>query len=295
MLVGCPSSCHAVLVFLLVFFLLGPGASAWQLSRTLPSGCSVALPHPRHHNVPEGKTRKDDRRPFRSPPFKSSLHANPTNVAPSSSPLDFDRRSFLSPQRIARGALLTMGMVFLHARTAQAAASTSRTDGYAIQHTDDEWRQLLSPMQYYVLREGGTERPYYSVLERESRPGVYNCAGCGSTLFDASQKFHSGTGWPSFATGIDDDRHVQVQDVGALVAALAGTEVRCANCGGHLGDVFNDGWLFPGTPAAITGKRYCIDGAALVFVPEGFSKGGPTTGTSVRGDQSPSTVSSYIR
>lgn len=182
---------------------------------------------------------------------------------------------------------------------AHAAGAKSRTDGYAVQRTKDEWTSMLTPMQFDVLRKGGTESPYSSILEAEERPGVYSCAGCGTELFIASEKFHSGTGWPSFATGLGG---VKVEKVNSLQANLAGAEIRCATCGGkpfysrksanrksltsfhvhhtgHLGDVFNDGWIFPGTPAFISGKRLCVDGAALVFRPE--------VGDEVVGDKPP--------
>jgi peptide-methionine (R)-S-oxide reductase len=98
------------------------------------------------------------------------------------------------------------------------------------------------------------------------------CAGCQTPLFDGKEKFHSGTGWPSFAAPLmsaADPKvsNVEMEDVSTFQYQLAGAEVRCHSCGGHLGDVFADGFLFVGTPAAITGKRYCIDGAALLFAP----------------------------
>lgn len=122
----------------------------------------------------------------------------------------------------------------------------------------------MSPTQYDILRNGATERPYSSILEGEERLGTYVCAGCGTKLFDSREKFHSGTGWPSFARALPG---VEVENVNQVQANLAGAELRCATCGGHLGDVFTDGFLFVGTPAFSSGKRYCIDGAALVFQP----------------------------
>lgn len=148
------------------------------------------------------------------------------------------------------------------------ATSKSRTQGYAVQRSEDEWKSMLSPMQYFVLREGGTERPGYSALEKEKRAGTFTCAGCGTPLFESTEKFNSRTGWPSFASGLDG---VEVEDMNVVAASLGGAELRCKTCGGHLGDVFRDGFLFPGTPAALTGKRFCIDGAALVFVPSDAS------------------------
>lgn len=139
----------------------------------------------------------------------------------------------------------------------------SRTNGYEIQKTEEEWLSVLTTRQYEILRNGGTEPPYSSILENEYRTGIYTCAGCGTPLFDSSQKFHSGTGWPSFAKGIKDN--VEIESVNIIQANLFGAELRCSTCGGHLGDVFNDGYLFVGTPASQTGQRYCIDGSALIF------------------------------
>lgn len=147
---------------------------------------------------------------------------------------------------------------------AHAAGSNagSRSEGYTIQKSDDEWKGFLTKRQYQILRNGGTESQYSSVLEGEERDGTYYCAGCDTALFSSKEKFHSGTGWPSFASGLEG---VQVEKVNMVQAKLGGAELRCRTCGGHLGDVFEDGWIFTGTRAADTGKRYCIDGAALVF------------------------------
>lgn len=153
-----------------------------------------------------------------------------------------------------------------------------------MQKTDDEWKSLLTPRQYDILRNGGTERPYTSILEGESRQGIFQCAGCGTALFESEQKFKSGTGWPSFAAALEDG--VETERVNPVTLSLKGAELRCKTCGGHLGDVFNDGFIFVGTPAAETGKRFCIDGAALVFRPADGSPG-------VVGDQAPTKVEYY--
>lgn len=162
---------------------------------------------------------------------------------------------------VTQGMLLGIGTT----TAPQAAlAAKSRDFGYEVQRTDREWQYLLSGQQYFVLRTGGTEPPNSSPLVKEKRAGTFRCAGCSTALFDAAQKFESGTGWPSFAKPL-----AGVETVGGNIMQelLLGVEVRCGTCGGHLGDVFADGLLFPGTPAALTGKRYCIDGAALVFQP----------------------------
>uniref|UniRef100_A0A7S0LST9 Peptide-methionine (R)-S-oxide reductase n=1 Tax=Coccolithus braarudii TaxID=221442 RepID=A0A7S0LST9_9EUKA len=147
---------------------------------------------------------------------------------------------------------------------AAQAGAKSRSEGYSIQRSEREWNYVLSPEQYFVLRQGGTEVPNTSPLVIEKRAGRFVCSGCGTSLFESSAKFDSGTGWPSFAAPLAG---VEVEAKNPLNAALLGAEVRCRSCGGHLGDVFQDGLLFQGTPAALTGKRYCIDGAALVFEP----------------------------
>jgi peptide-methionine (R)-S-oxide reductase len=146
------------------------------------------------------------------------------------------------------------------------ATKQSRTEGYSVQKSEAEWKEQLSPLQYNVLRDGGTERPGWSVLETEKRAGTYECVACGTPLFESTTKFSSGTGWPSFA---DVLKGVEVEKVDPITANIAGAESRCGTCGGHLGDLFRDGFLYQGTPAAETGKRYCIDGAALLFKPAG--------------------------
>eukprot|EP00978_Attheya_sp_CCMP212_P003096 scaffold6333_cov61-Attheya_sp.AAC.3 len=173
---------------------------------------------------------------------------------------DSDRRQLLEK------ALATTVGVFTSsaALPALASPSQSRTEGYSVQHSEKEWESLLSAQQYTILRRGGTERQRSSILDGEERVGTFVCAGCSTPLFASAAKFKSGTGWPSFASALLDD--------GAVVEVLDGAEVRCNTCGGHLGDVFNDGWRFVATPAFKTGKRFCIDGAALVFKPESGGK-----------------------
>lgn len=172
--------------------------------------------------------------------------------------VDTERRNLFSIP------MLTGASMLASSQPASAGNSKSRTEGYAVQKSEKEWDAELSDMQYYVLRRGGTESPNYSILEGEDRPGVFSCAGCGTDLFESKEKFHSGTGWPSFARGLNG---VEVEGVNPVTANLVGAELRCRTCGGHLGDVFNDGFLFVGTPAFASGKRYCIDGAALIFHP----------------------------
>ena len=130
-------------------------------------------------------------------------------------------------------------------------------DEFEIDKTDEQWQQTLSPSQYQVLRCHGTERPGTSPLNKEKRPGEFVCAGCGQKLFRSGTKFESGTGWPSFYAPVEEAVATTVDGTHGMVR----TEVHCGRCGGHLGHVFDDG-------PAPTGQRYCINGAALGFVPK---------------------------
>ncbi len=126
-----------------------------------------------------------------------------------------------------------------------------------ITKTDAEWRAELTPEQYRVLREHGTERPFTSPINDEKRPGMFTCAGCGKELFASATKFDSGCGWPSFYAPASKEAVAEKEDRSLFMQR---TEVLCDDCGGHLGHVFNDG---PNP----TGLRYCINGAALKFNP----------------------------
>ena len=125
---------------------------------------------------------------------------------------------------------------------------------YPFSLTDAQWRKRLSPLAYNVLRKDATEHPFTSPLNKEHRPGIFKCAGCGQGLFDAKTKFDSGTGWPSFWAPLP--RAVGTSRDFSLVYPRI--EVHCARCGGHLGHVFDDG-------PRPTGKRYCMNGVALSF------------------------------
>lgn len=126
-----------------------------------------------------------------------------------------------------------------------------------IQKSNAEWKKILTPEQYHVLREEGTERPFSSPLNNEKRKGIYVCAGCELPLFTSEMKFDSGTGWPSFFTCIEG--HLETKRDFKLI--FPRTEYHCARCGGHQGHVFNDG-------PPPTGQRWCNNGIALKFIPD---------------------------
>jgi peptide-methionine (R)-S-oxide reductase len=135
-------------------------------------------------------------------------------------------------------------------------ASAQAAEKFEIEKTDAEWRAQLSPEQYQILRQEGTERPWTSPLLKEHRKGTFACAGCDLPLFASETKFESGTGWPSFFKPLDNAIGTR-QD---RTFGMLRTEVHCRRCGGHLGHVFDDG-------PQPTGLRYCMDGLALTFRP----------------------------
>lgn len=123
---------------------------------------------------------------------------------------------------------------------------------------EEEWRQRLTPEQYHVLREAGTERAFTGKYEKNKAAGIYHCAGCGIPLFASDEKYDSGSGWPSFMAPVESDVVEELRDISH---GMVRTEVRCARCSGHLGHVFPDG---PGPE----GLRYCINSASLDFEPK---------------------------
>ncbi|WP_438977780.1 peptide-methionine (R)-S-oxide reductase MsrB [Polaribacter sp.] len=127
---------------------------------------------------------------------------------------------------------------------------------YKVKKSNTEWKKLLSPMEYYVLREAGTERAFTSPLNKNYKKGTYVCAACKTPLYASEHKFDSGTGWPSFDRAIEGNVELDVD----YKLGYARTELKCNTCGGHLGHSFNDG------PQKTTGKRHCINGVALEFI-----------------------------
>ncbi len=134
---------------------------------------------------------------------------------------------------------------------------STKTESFEITKTPEEWRKILTPEQYYVLREHGTERASSSPLDKTYADGTYECAACDLPLFSSETKFNSGTGWPSFYKPLDN----AVGTTSDRSFFMTRTEVHCRRCGGHLGHVFNDG-------PPPTGLRYCMNGVALKFVPK---------------------------
>ncbi|HEX4098655.1 MAG TPA: peptide-methionine (R)-S-oxide reductase MsrB [Caulobacteraceae bacterium] len=129
--------------------------------------------------------------------------------------------------------------------------------GFRVEKTDAEWKRTLPPFTYAVLRQAATERPFSSPLDEEKRAGLYHCAGCDWPIYSSKDKFDSGTGWPSFVRPLNAQAVGYKRDTSLLMVRTA---VKCASCGGHLGHVFDDG-------PPPTGKRDCMDGVAMRFVP----------------------------
>jgi len=160
------------------------------------------------------------------------------------SPANPDRRQFLA----------WLGACAAAPAIAACDGTAAQAKTYTVAYSEAEWRKRLTPEQFFVLREAGTERPFTSPLLKEKRKGTFVCAADGNPLFSSATKYESGTGWPSFWQPLRGA-------IGTSVDYKLGyprTEVHCARCGGHLGHVFDDG-------PPPTGKRYCMNGNAMLF------------------------------
>ena len=157
-----------------------------------------------------------------------------------------DRRSFLTFLCLggAAGALAACG------------SSPAQARDFPIERSEAEWRKRLTSQQFAVLRQEATERPYTSPLNKEKRKGLFACQGCGNKVYSSRTKYDSGTGWPSFWDAIPGSVGTKTDNK----LLMSRTEVHCADCGGHLGHIFDDG-------PKPTGKRHCINGVALKFIP----------------------------
>ena len=154
--------------------------------------------------------------------------------------------------------ILLLSLVFSCNSSAQKKdVETQKKGAFKISKSDAEWKTELTAAQFQVLRKGGTERAFSSPLDKNYESGTYVCSACKTPLYQSEHKFDSGTGWPSFDKVIEGN--VAFEKGGN---SYMGIEEHCATCGGHLGHVFNDG------PRATTGKRHCINGVALEFIPE---------------------------
>lgn len=143
-------------------------------------------------------------------------------------------------------------------RTKPGVNTMTHTSEEVITRTDAEWRKILTPEQYHVMRESGTERAFTGEYDKTYEKGTYHCAACDNPLFASETKFNSGCGWPAFYLALAGDRIKQISDISH---GMKRTEVRCAKCNSHLGHVFDD------APDQPTGQRYCINSVALKFVP----------------------------
>lgn len=149
----------------------------------------------------------------------------------------------------------TLLLLVLAAFTLSGCQNSDKQSAFLVSKTEAEWQDLLSAEAYYILRKRGTEAPFSSTLNDVYSDGTYACAGCGNPLYESENKFDSGTGWPSFDRAIDGHvAYYSKRELGQITI-----EAHCADCGGHLGHVFNDG------PQETTGKRHCINGDALTF------------------------------
>lgn len=155
---------------------------------------------------------------------------------------------------------ITLSILILCLWSCQTKAQKEKPNetSYNVVKTESQWKQELTDLEYHVLRQAGTERPFTSELNKNYAPGTYHCKACGVVLYESEHKFDSGTGWPSFDQGVEKNLELDVD----YKIGYARTELKCANCGSHLGHSFDDG------PQKTTGKRHCINGVALTFKPK---------------------------
>jgi peptide-methionine (R)-S-oxide reductase len=169
---------------------------------------------------------------------------------------DFELTPHRRRNRELHGRRDCLGLVVGHVPQQKPERNGQMT--YSVSKTDEQWREELGAEQFAVLRNAATERPWTGELLDESRSGLYTCAACGAELFKSGTKFDSGCGWPSFYESVRPEAVELIEDTSL---GMVRTEVRCANCGSHLGHVFDDGF---GTP---TGDRYCMNSLSLGFTP----------------------------
>jgi peptide-methionine (R)-S-oxide reductase len=149
-------------------------------------------------------------------------------------------------------------ILFLISLSSNAQTLSKEKKAYKIEKTNAEWKNLLTTKQYTILREAGTERAFSSSFNKNKKKGIYICAACKTPLYESNYKYDSGSGWPSFDRSIKGNVELDVD----YKIGYARTELKCNTCGSHLGHSFDDG------PKNTTGKRHCINGIALQFIPE---------------------------
>ncbi len=148
-------------------------------------------------------------------------------------------------------------VVVMYSCTINAQQKKATAKKYKVEKTEAEWKSILTPTQYDILRRAGTERPFTHPYNNNKAKGIYVCAACNTPLYKSKHKYDSGSGWPSFDRAIKENVELDVD----YKIGYARTELKCNTCGGHLGHSFKDG------PRETTGERHCINGAALKFIP----------------------------
>lgn len=151
-----------------------------------------------------------------------------------------------------------LAIIFLISCNSKAQNKKEENKKYAVVKSEEQWKKILTDKEYYVLREAGTERAFTSPLNNNKKEGTYVCAACKTPLYQSKHKYDSGSGWPSFDRAIKGNVELDVD----YKIGYARTELKCNTCGSHLGHSFDDG------PQETTGKRHCINGVALNFIPK---------------------------